>query len=312
MAKRKKKKRRAKKISFKLGRSKGRKSKRASQSLSLKGILKVSVVVCVLAGLGIGFVFLGKYVQKAVPVSKQQAILKLFDKPFWVNAHLEEKIYTAARAYGEDLKLDEDVARSVQENIQSLVSLVDGVKVQATSSSLLITAKWRKPIALVKLGRRNFYIDRNMVVMDFVPMPELPIVRVKGLSVTLEAPDLGQVWQLDDLKSATVLLNRFGQKDEELTADKPLLFEIDSIDVSNFNGRLNRNKPHIVLYTKDNIQIIWGAEFGTWQRHLEAPDEEKLTNLYDYYKEHGQLLGGAKYINLRYSPDRVSQPIDGY
>ena len=90
---------------------------------------------------------------------------------------------------------------------------------------------------------------------------------------------------------------------------KPLLFEIDSIDVSNFNGRMSNKFPHIVLFTKDNTQIVWGAELDNWHRHLEASDEEKLAKLYSFYKENKTLSGKVQMINLR-DPQQVIQPID--
>jgi len=100
--------------------------------------------------------------------------------------------------------------------------------------------------------------------------------------------------------------------DELITPDKPLLYEIDYIDVSNFEGREDTRFPHIVLYATDKTEIIWGAEIATWQRYLEATDEEKLAKLYGYYKEHGSLLNGVKYINLRNPQDKIPLPIDKY
>jgi len=140
----------------------------------------------------------------------------------------------------------------------------------------------------------------------------LPIVNVKGLSAATKVPLPGEVWQLDDLAAAVIILTKLDRMDKSVTPDKPLLYEIDSIDMSNFNGRRSSRKPHITLYTKDNTKIIWGAEFGTWQQYLEATDEEKLAKLYAYYKEHGSLSGGAKYINLRDPQDNIPQPIDKY
>jgi len=66
------------------------------------------------------------------------------------------------------------------------------------------------------------------------------------------------------------------------------------------------------LYAKDNTEIIWGAEVGKWQRYLESTDEQKLANLYSYYKEYGTLLNSAKYINLRDPQDNIPLPIDKY
>ena len=312
MAKRKKTKSKTKRISFKRGTSKRKKQLKIAHRPSLTGILKVLVAISIFAAVGVGFVFLNKYVKKAVPVSERTAILELVDVPGWVNEPLKEKIYAAARAYGEDLKLDENVAQSVQQNIEALVAWLDEVKVQTTHDRLLINGKWRRPLALIKKGPRSFYVDAELVVLDFVPMPNLPIVNVKGLSVATKVPPPGEVWQLDDLAAAAIILTKLDRMDKSVTPDKPLLYEIDSIDVSNFNGRRSSRKPHITLYTKDNTKIIWGAEFGTWQRYLEAPDEEKLVNLYNYYKEHGTILNSAKYIDLRSQQYNISLPVDKY
>ena len=99
--------------------------------------------------------------------------------------------------------------------------------------------------------------------------------------------------------------------DKLVTPDKPLLYEIDRVDVSNFNGRENSKLAHIVLYAKDNTQIIWGAEIGKWQQHFESTDVQKIANLYEHYKEYGTLLG-VKYIILRDPQDNIPLPIDKY
>jgi hypothetical protein len=312
MTRRKKTKSSTKRISLKLGTSRRKVKLGADYKSSLGGILKVLAMVCVFAAVGVGFVFLDKYVKKTVPVSERTIILELVDVPTWVNEALENKIYTAARANGEDLKLDEDAALSVQRNIEALVGWVDEVKVQTTYDRLLIKARWRKPLALVKSGLNKFYVDADMVALDYVAVPRLPIAKVEGLSIMAKIPLPGTVLRLDDLAAAVAILARLDQMDKLVTPAKPLLYEIDRVDVSNFNGRQNSRFPHIVLYTRDNTEIIWGAEIGTWQRYLEATDEEKLAKLYGYYKECGSLLGGAKYINLRDPQNSVPLPVDKY
>jgi len=312
MARRKKTKRKTRRTSFKLGISKRKKRRKIINLPSLIGILKVLAVICAFAVVAIGLVFLNRYVKKTVPVSQSSAPLKLVNVPGWVSEQLKEKVYAAATAGGEDLKLDEEAARLVQQNIETRIAWLDGVEVLTGHDGISIEGRWRRPMALVKRGLQSFYVDAEMVVLDFVPVPALSIVKVEGLSVEPAAPSPGRVWQKDDLAAAMTILARLDWMDKSVTPDKPLLDEIDRIDVSNFNGRQNSKAAHIILYTKDNTEIIWGAEFGTWQRYLEAKDEEKLANLYGYYKEHGSLSGDAKYINLQYSQDRVSLPVDKY
>ena len=278
----------------------------------MKAALISAAVLCVVVAIGFGFVILDKYVEKREPVSRAALVPKLPDVPEWVSERLKEKVIVAAQIDAAGAYLGADTARTIQENIESTFAWLDEVRVQVTNENILISADWRKPLALVKAGERTVYLDADMVVLDYLEMPKLPIVRIKGLLFETLLPQPGRVWKADDAAAAVALADRLDQMDKSVAADKPLLYEIERIDVSNFNGRENERFAHIVLYTKDNTEIIWGAELGTWQRYLEATDEEKLTNLYAYYKEYGSLLGGAKYINLQYSQTRVSLPVDKY
>jgi len=299
-----------KRMAFTLGTSKRR--SKAANSPSPIGILKVLALVGVVAALGIGFVFIDKYVKKIAPAWGNTIEVKLIESPAWVNQSLKDKILAAVTFSGEDLKLDEDAVRSIQSNLARKVAWLQKVKVQATHNKILIKADYRKPIALVKSGLRKFYVDAELVVLDFVQMPDLPIVKVKGLSLITKIPLAGKVWQREDLTAAVAILARLDRMDKLVTPDKPLLYEIDSIDVSNFKGRMDSSLVHIILYAKDNTEIIWGAEIDAWSKYLEARDEEKLAKLYNYYKEQGSLLGGAKYINLSEPQDTIPLPIDKY
>lgn len=307
MAGRKKAKSKTKRISFRLGDSLGKKKqKTALHRPSLTGILKVLVVVCALAATGAALYFAEKYVKSTTPVETGPLVLK--NAPEWATAELKTKIFAAAgQKY---IDLDDKAARLVAENLAS-VGWLDDVKVQTTHDNIIIEGRWRKPLALVKSGFNKFYVDAESVVLDFVAVPGLPIVQVKGVYVT-QTPPAGSVLEKDNLTAAVTILAALERMDESVTPEKPLLYEIDSIDVSNFNGRQNHRQPHIILYTTDNTEIIWGAEFGAWQQHLEATDEEKLAKLYGYYKEFGSLLGGARYINLRNPQNDVSLPVDKY
>jgi len=270
------------------------------------GILKVLAVVLVIAAVGAALYFGRKYIASNAPA--ETGPLVLVDVPEWVNTELKTKVFAAA-GY-KYIKLDENAAQLIAENLAS-VGWIDEIKVQTTHDSIRIEGHWRKPLALIKLGFNKFYVDAESVVLDFVPLPNLPIIQARGISVT-STPPVGQPVTADDLTAAVTILAALAKMDESVTPDKPLLNEIDSIDVSNFKGRHNSSQPHIILYATDNTEIIWGAEFGAWQQHLEATDEEKLAKLYGYYKEYGSLLGGAKYINLRNPQDNIPLPIDKY
>ncbi len=285
-------------------------------------VMKVFVVACVSAAMGIGFIFvlregfisLDSYVKKSVPNWQKASPLKLIDVPLWVNEPLQTKIYAAAAPNG-NLKPNEETARLVRNNLVRKVPWLDQVRVQTTHDSIQISGKWRRPLVLARSSMNKFYVDSDMVVLDYVPLPNLHIVRIEGLPLIIKTPLLGRVWQRDDIAAAVEILTNLRRMDENVTPEKPLLYDIASIDISNFKGRENTRFPHIVLYTKDNTEIIWGAELREWPKYLESTDEQKLAKLYEYYKKHGSLLGGVtgvKYINLCDPQDNIPLPVDKY
>jgi len=312
-AMRKRKKSRKKRISFKSVTSKRKKTKQHIRlATSLISSFKISLLVCVLGGTVIGLIYLERYIKETVPPPEGQIVLELADVPDWVNNQLREKVLDAARGDGEALRLDENAGGLVQQNIEIEVAWLDEVKVQTTHNALRIEGRWRKPVGLIKSGRRSFYVDAEQVVLDFVKMPGMPIVEITGMPSARNIPPLGEILEGEDLAAAITLLELLERRDRIETSQKPLLSEINRLDVSNFDGRKNRKLPHIVLFAKDDTKIMWGAKVGEWQRYLESTDEQKIAKLYSYYKEFGTLSGGVKYINLCDPQDDIPQPIDKY
>ncbi len=310
---RKRKSAKAGRISFAPGAPRKRAGQRARWvGPRLAGIMKGLVIAGVLGGIVVGLVLMEKYITRTVPALEDTVELELADVPAWVNDELKNKVYAAAQGSGKPLRLDEDTALSVQRNLAQQVVWLDDIRVRTTHNCLRVEGRWRRPVALIQSGPAKFYLDAEKVVLDFVPITDLPIVEIQGLASTAGTPRLGQFWRQDDLAAAITILNQLDRMDRSFAKDKPLLDEISRIDVSNFNGRKNDGRPHIVLYTKDDTQIMWGAEVGKWQQYLESTDEEKLAKLYSYYKEYGTLSGGAKYINLRDPRDKIPLPIDRY
>jgi hypothetical protein len=277
------------------------------------GYLKVPLFVCAFILVLAGFAFLDRYVKsQTVGSSGSRTIELVGDVPDWVSEEIKNRIYAAATAEANNSASDDEkIAASAQRNIAALVPWLADAKVQTTHKSILITGRWRKPLVMVAADKNKFYIDADMVVLDYTPVGNLPVITVSGLELSKIPPTPGHVWRGDDLAAGLAVLNRLSRMDTAVTPDKPLLHHIDRIDVANFEGRKNKREPHISLYTKDGTQIIWGAELGTWQRHLESPDDDKLAKLYTYYQQYG-TLSGVKYINLRDPQQKIYLPVDKY
>jgi hypothetical protein len=271
-------------------------------------ILKVTAVLAFLAASGAFLRYAEGYVKTISP--DQEGSLVLVGVPNWADLNLREHV--AEVAGGKRFLLTEETASVLARNLAPMAWLTD-VDVQVTYKSVRVKARWRKPVAVIDIpeDREKIYIDADLVVLDYLPMPHLPIVEIKGVDLK-RRPWPGQVFDQQDLAAGVALVVLLHRMDAQMTPKNPLLEHVASIDVRNFNGRKNPREPHVTLRSKDGTQIIWGAEIGEWSKQFEAKDEQKLAKLYAYYRDYSSLSAGAKYINLRDPQDKVPQPIDKY
>ena len=85
------------------------------------GVLKILAGICILVSIGISLFFLDRYVEKIVSSSQKTGVLELINTPPWVNDELKQKIYAAATANGEDLKLADENARGLEAALRAVV-----------------------------------------------------------------------------------------------------------------------------------------------------------------------------------------------
>jgi hypothetical protein len=269
-------------------------------------MLKVAVVIGLLVAAGFFFRY-AEQVVKAANAGAEGSLI-LVEVPAWVNWDLKARV--AAVAGGSRFPITDDTAAVVERNLEPMVWL-DDVRIQVTHNAVRVKARWRKPVALIQRGSSKYYVDADLVVLDYMAMPQLPIVEIKGVTGGLP-PVLGERFDRDDLAAAVALVSLLYRSDAEFAPKTPLLEQIASIDVANYKGRKHARDPHIILNTKEDTQVVWGAEIGEWAKYLEARDEEKLAKLYTHYKQFGSLSADVKYIYLRNPQDKVPQPIDKY
>ena len=301
MAKRKTKKKAGPWQGFSFGKAKKTKArgrgKKAAKTSSggLRAILVIFAVIVVLAGGAAGFMWLEGYVGSAELAGGKSGPLELINPPGWMSEELSEAILSAAG--GGSFALDKNTAHGVAQNLQSLPWLYD-IRVRTSNETVLVAAKYRKPVAMVKQRKEKYYVAEDMMVLRSLAVSKLAVIEVKGFS-RKEKLTPGQQWRGDDIAAAVKLLRMLGKMDDIASADKPLLNEIASVDVSNLGGRRSSRQAHIVLNAKDNTKIFWGAEPGSSQRYMEPVDKDKIAALYEFYKTNGTVQGKVKYIELR-------------
>jgi len=299
LARRKKKK---KKVWFGFGKKRKRTKAqaRAAKELAfyrLKLISGILAAILVCSGLSVGFIYLDRYVKTASPIAKATGPLELENTPPWFNSALDAKIKTAAGA--DSFALDKETARIVAEKLQT-VTWLDDIRVRVTSNAVKVDARYRKPIALIKFRGKQYYLDKEAFAMEYLPVANLPIVEIKGNTKLL---NLSNLQHQEDITSALNIVCALEIMDAKHSPKKPLLAEIATIDVNNFNGRKSKAKTHIVLFVKDGTRIDWGSAYGMSTGEIEATGPQKMSALYNLYKEKDKenptLLGRYTYIDLQ-------------
>jgi len=291
------------------------KTEKKERSKAVRNTIIIFLIITVAVGLTVGFIYLDTFVKQSYHFGKEPLSLELVDVPDWVSTDLEQEIVDTARKCGVRFVLNEEAARQVGENLLTLAWLYD-TQVSVGSKSIVVTCGFRKPVAIVASADKQYYIDSQAVVLNYVPISKLAIVEIAGVAVHhLSRRSVGTQWQSDDVAAALELIELLDKMDRQVEPNKPLLAEIKSVDMSNFNGRRSASQPHIILYAKDGTEIKWGAEKGQWHKNLEARDEEKLAILYNTYNEFGtiQIRAAQKgsFIDLT-KPQNLSLPIDRY
>lgn len=285
-------------------------AQKQADATKLKVSLGITASIIICAAAAVGFVMLDKYIKKVSPVAERFGPIEI-NKPSWYNDHLGT--FIAAAIGGTDFQIVPGTTQFVAEELESLSWLYD-VKVRARKDKIEVSANFRKPVALITAGGSKYYLDANMVVLDYLPMAELNIIRIEGLdSRTMPAPS--NQWFADDAAAAIKLIDYLSRMDAKSTPKAPLLAEIKSIDMTNYNGRKHTSSkmPHIVLFAHDGTEIQWGVAIGQLVRYFESSDAEKLTQLYNTYKEHGTVQGSRsnekfKYLDLRVPQGKVPLP----
>ena len=293
---------------FNFGGGKAKKKKTKNQIAESKDALRktlLTLLVIAIVGLAaVGFVWLDSYVKTAAVAGERYGPIELIDPPEWISDELTEEI--KAKAGGDSFAIDKDTAEGVAKNLWQLPWLYD-VRVQTTSKTIAVAAKYRKPVATVKQKSKVYYVsvtddypaDETLVLLEYLKVDKLPVVEIKSFS-RKTAFAVGQIFQDADVIAAVRLLHMLAKMDELTSKDQPLLGEIASIDVSNAGGRRSSRNAHILMFAKDGTEIRWGAAPGEATRYVEAPEKEKIANLYEFYKQNGTLQGVVKYIELRH------------
>ncbi len=275
----------------------------------LRRVLSFAVVVsAVCVGLCLGFDRLDARVHR-MPRFDRGLTLRWENLPDWLqlgdNRRILEELTQQVPLCRSDRLLDEKLAErlggALADPSVGWIKSVDRISVRP-SAVVSIWCQFRRPAAWIREGRFCYLVDQEAVRLPgryhAVECGGGPLLMIEGVGEA--PPEIGRVWRGGDVAA--------GLKLAELLANRPFRSQIAGVDVSNHDGRRDRNRPHIELTTdREGSRVWWGRppgdEFGT-----EIHAAQKLALLETLYRQHGRIDMNRAYVNIMIWPDRITMP----
>jgi len=293
-------------------------SKQKSKPLPLGRVVRLIILpgllISTLVGASsYGYYCLREHVERDLSFSQRPPIVVLRNRPAWMSDALAERIASFGRPVGTRSALDHqllvDVADTLQQN--AWVRQVKQVRRTFTKSpgdTIEIDCEYREPMALAAYKNEYILIDSQGYKLPerFSAKMTPTIMFDGGGGVNLRIIDGmaamppfldGQQWAGQDLQAGLDLV--------KLLYSKSYADEIQRVDVSNFGHRRSRTEGQLVLITKYNTQIVWGAPVRGL--NFELPPGKKLECLEMLYQTYtrgkerridGNLLGPGDRLSI--------------
>lgn len=229
-------------------------------------------VVCVVAFIiGVRWA-LGRMEQTArqLPACCPSPRLQLADLPEWaVKEGWTSRLASVVSLDNTDVWLDERLTQNVAAKFRRSGWVKDVRWVRKyTDGSVRVSCEFRRPIGMVQTREGFVPVD-----IEGYRLPEVydrlspGWIMITGVSSSAPAP--GRQWNDGDVRAGVRLT--------AMLFDQPWANRITAIDVSNYHGRRDPGRHHIVLATQQGTRIRWGSAPG---EEIEEPTvAEKIRNI---------------------------------
>jgi hypothetical protein len=275
-----------------------------------RGGLTVFITLVVLGGVCFGLKQLEGYVNQLPIFTSSEVSVSLYNQPGWMSEPLAEQILKESflpiqeelrelHRQGQDNKLSEVLAGELVLN--PWVNKVFWVRL-GFGGKVVISAEFREPTALVNRDDGCFLIDENGYLLPgkykYDALVKCGILEIHGVKGRI--PDAGAKWTGGDLQSGLGLV--------KLLKSAPFRHQIKAVDVTNFEGRCDRNSSWLVLETDRNTIIRWGRPAGE-ERGLENTARDKLALVAGAYADYKHIDCNRMFIDIRRSQNAVDASI---
>jgi hypothetical protein len=241
-------------------------------------VISAGILLLLLAASVAGLERLKRYVG-ALPQQKMAVKVELevpaeadwVDKEGW-RPRILSAIHVPEEQVRSDQALLRDVARQMERS--GWVSQVRRV-MRTTDGTIRILCDYRRPIAML-LDAEGEYVP---VDRQGCRLPEVYTsvsdsgawIQILGVQESL--PPVGQEFRGEDARAAIKL--------SSLIFQQSFRTQVAAVDVTNFRGRKDRARDHILVWPKRGRPIVWGSAIG---EEIEEPvARDKLRNLAKYF-----------------------------
>lgn len=207
---------------------------------------------------------------RQMPASSPQPRLQLADLPDWATKEgWTPRLASAVSLEKTDGWLDDQLTENVAARFRrsGWVKDVRWVRKYA-DGSVRVSCEFRRPVGMVQTHEGFVPVD-----IEGYRLPEVydrlspGWIMVTG--VASQPPPPGQRWDDGDVRAGVRLT--------ALILDQPWANRITAIDVSNYRGRRDPGRHHIVLATQQGTRIRWGSAPG---EEIEEPTPaEKIRSI---------------------------------
>jgi hypothetical protein len=275
-------------------------------------LIAINLVAAVVVVAGVAWLvgYLKKAVAEQVAVAQPERPKIVFvARPNWMSDYLAGELAEICRPKTNPSVFDRDALAIIHNNLKanpwiSKVKQIRRVYGSAAGDTIEVDCDFRAPLALVRGGNGDFwFVDAKGVRLPekFSTAELSKVIHAKDGKVNLRVIDgvrnsppkeAGQLWPGDDLQSGLELAAKLnGQQFAE---------EIERIDVSNYNGRMNRNEAYLVLVTRHDTRVLWGRPWSAIDAFVEVKPEVKFDTLRRGYSAYGRVDMGQPNIDLRF------------
>jgi hypothetical protein len=217
--------------------------------------------------------------------------VSLLGMPEWMPPVVIEDIQQRVRRAIDGGPLDQTALQDAAHELRASAWVQSVTRIIRRPGGLVeVQAAYRIPTALIESAGPLVLVDDQGVrlPLDYDPAMssrvKLPVIR----GVRQSAPPSGDVWKGDDLQA--------GLRLARLIATQPWIEQVRAVDVSNFSGRIDRARPHLVLVTARG-QVRWGRAPGD-EQFFEPPAAVKLENLHQVVRKFKSIDANGRTVDV--------------